>query len=100
MSELKLMGARLALRPDGKEAQTKSGLILPEKAQEENFTGTVVAVGPGVRLENGTTFPMEVEVGNRVMYSQIAGVPVDFKGETLLIINEAHIVAVFTDEAE
>lgn len=99
MAGLKLLGARLALRPDGKDETTKGGIVLLEKDQEQNFLGTVTHVGPGTRLDNGQTFPMEVEVGDRVMYSRMAGVPMEVDGEELLIINEAHIVAVLPKEA-
>lgn len=98
MAELKLLGARLALRPDGKDETSKGGIVLLEKSQEENFLGTVTHIGPGARLDNGQTFPMEVEVGDRVMYSRLAGIPMEVEGEQLLIINEAHIVAIFPKE--
>ena len=91
---IKVFGARLVLIPDKKEEQTTSGIILPEKAQEETYTGTVIAVGQGVRLENGTHFPMEVQVGDKVMYSRLAGVPYEENGEHYLIINENHIIAI------
>jgi chaperonin GroES len=91
---IKVFGARMVLKPDKKEETTKSGILLPEKAQEETYTGTVIAVGNGMRLENGSHFPMEVQVGDRVIYSRIAGVPYEHEGENYLIINENHIVAV------
>lgn len=92
---INVLGARLVLRPDKAEEKTASGIILPTAAQEEQHTGTVVVVGTGQRLDNGTTFPMEVAVGDKVIYLRTAGVPVTYEGEDYLVINEAHVLATF-----
>lgn len=97
MSEvnIKVLGARVVLEPEAIEDKTASGIILPPKAQEEQQLGTVVVVGPGRRLENGTVFPMDLQIGDRVLYARTAGVPVQKDGKDYLVINEAHILAVF-----
>lgn len=93
--DIKVLGARLVLRPDKAEAKTASGIILSAASQEEQNTGTVVVVGPGQRLDNGTVFPMDINVGDEVIYARTAGVPLNHKGEDYLVINEAHVLAVF-----
>lgn len=92
---IKVLGARMVLKPDKSEDTTKAGIILPQKAQEETFTGTVVAVGDGQRLDNGTSFPMSVNVGDRVLYMRTSGIPVEFGDTEYLVINEAHVLAIF-----
>jgi chaperonin GroES len=93
--DIKVLGARLVLAPEKIEEKTASGIILPTAAQEENHVGTVVVVGPGQRFDNGAAFPMDINVGDRVMYLRTAGVPVQYDGEDYLVINEAHILAIF-----
>lgn len=93
--DIKVLGARIVLRPDKQEEKTSFGIILPASAQEEQHTGTVVVVGTGQRLDNGTTFPMDIEVGEKVIYMRTAGVPVTYEGEDYLVINEAHVLAIF-----
>lgn len=93
--DIKVLGARLVLRPDKTEDKTTSGIIIPTKAQEENHTGTVVVVGPGQRLNSGATFPMDINVGDKVIYMRTSGVPVKYDGEDYIVINESHILAIF-----
>ncbi|WP_422661618.1 co-chaperone GroES (plasmid) [Paenibacillus sp. EC2-1] len=90
---LQPMGARLGIRPDATEESTNSGIILTG-SQEPKFEGTVVVTGPGARLENGSQMPMDTKAGDRVVYSRLAGVPVEYNGEQILIINERDIIAV------
>lgn len=95
---IKVIGARAVILPERPEQQTTGGIIIPNKSQEETFTGTVVAVGEGQRLENGTHFPMSVVPGDRVMYMRTSGVPVTYDKVDYLVINEAHILAIFPKE--
>lgn len=92
---IEVIGARVVLRPDSPKEVTSGGIILPEKAQEETLTGTIVVVGEGQRLDNGTIFPLNVSVGDSVLYMRTAGIPVEYEGEQYLVINESHILAVF-----
>jgi chaperonin GroES len=95
---LTVLGARLIVKPTPPEEVTKSGIIIAHNAQEPKYEGTVVVTGPGARLDNGVKMPMEVEVGQKVIYSRLAGVPINVeiggKKEDLLVINERDIIAI------
>ena len=94
---VRVFGARLIVKRDEKETQTMSGIILSESSVEENYTGVVVATGKGARLENGNLMPMEVQVGDRVLFTRMAGVPIEVEGEEgeFLVINERDVLAIF-----
>lgn len=91
---LKVLGARAVVKLEKAENTTPGGIIISTQEQDPKFEGEVVGTGEGQRLENGTYFPMEVKPGDRVIYSRMAGVPVSYKGEDLLVINERDIIAV------
>lgn len=93
-----VLGARLVVKQTPPEEVTKSGIIIAHNAQEPKYEGTVVVAGPGARLETGVQMPMEVEIGQKVIYSRLAGVPIEVevngKVEQLLVINERDIIAI------
>lgn len=91
---LKVIGARLVVKLDEESNVTQSGIVIVQDTKEPKYEGTVVAVGTGARLENGTKMPMEVNVGDRIIYSRMAGIPVEHEGEKLLIINERDVSAI------
>lgn len=91
---LKPLGDRVVLRIVEKEEKTQSGIFLPDTAKEKPQEAEVVAVGGGKVLENGTKVPMEVAVGNKVIFSKYAGTEVKVDGQELLIISERDILAV------
>lgn len=97
-SNIKVIGARMVLIPEHVDNKTASGIYIPDKAQEETFTGVVVAVGEGQRLESGAHFPMSVNVGDKVLYMRTSGVPVEYDGVTHIVINESHVLAIFPKE--
>ena len=80
---------RVLLKQEKAETTTKSGIILPEAAQEKTQTATVEAVGPGTEKEKIT-----VKVGDRVMYDKYSGVQVKMDGEEYLIVKNSDIIAV------
>lgn len=92
--KIKVLGARLVLKPTPIEEATASGLIIGHSAQEPKYEGTVVAVGPGARLDKGGLQPMDCNPGDRVIYSRLAGVPIKLHDEDLLIINEKDIIGI------
>lgn len=69
------------------ETQTASGLIIPDNAKEKPQQGEVLAVGPGRRDDEGKRVPMDVKVGDKVLYSKYGGTEVHFKGEEYLIVS-------------
>ncbi len=87
--KLKPLADRVLLKQEKAETTTKSGIILPEAAQEKTQTATVEAVGPGTEKEKIT-----VKVGERVMYDKYSGVQVKIDGEEYLIVKNSDIIAV------
>lgn len=79
------------------ETQTASGLIIPDNAKEKPQQGEVLAVGPGRRDDKGERVPMDVKVGDKVLYSKYGGTEVHFKGEEYLIVSARDLLAVVND---
>ncbi len=87
--KLKPLADRVLLKEEKAESTTKSGIILPDSAQEKTQTATVEAVGPGTEKEKIT-----VKAGDRVMYDKYSGVQVKMDGEDYLIVKNSDIIAV------
>lgn len=85
---------RVLVKPMEAEEKTKGGIVLPDTAKEKPQQGEVVAVGKGKTLENGEVKPLEVKVGDKVLYGKYAGTEVTIDGEEYLIIREDDILAV------
>ena len=95
-TDLKPMGDRVVVRPSEQEGVTKSGIILPDTAQERPQKGEVVSTGPGRMLENGKLVEMEVKAGDTVIYSKFAGTEIEVQDEELLVLGANDILAVIT----
>ncbi|AFV02629.1 MAG: co-chaperone GroES [Dehalobacter sp. 4CP] len=91
--KLKPLADRVIIKAVPSEERTKSGIIMPDTAKEKPQEGEVIAVGPG-KVEKGERIPMEVNVGDRVIYSKYAGTEVKYDGNEYLILREADIQAV------
>jgi chaperonin GroES len=91
---LKPLGDRLVVEPVEKEERTASGIILPETAKEKPQEGTVLAVGPGRTDDDGKRIPMDVKVGDVVLYAKYAGTEVKIDDKKLLILKESDILAI------
>src|SRR5690606_22766573 len=85
---------RILVKPIEAETMTASGIYLPETAKERPIQGTVVAVGPGARLENGKRAAMSVSKGDTVVYSRYAGSEIELKGEKHLLLRESELLGV------
>jgi len=92
--QLKPLGDRVVIKVLSQEEKTKGGIVLPDTAKEKPQEGEVVAVGSGRVLENGQKLPIEVKVGERVIFSKYAGTEVKIEGEEYLILSERDILAV------
>jgi chaperonin GroES len=79
---------RVVVRRVDPEHKTAGGIFIPDTAQEKPMEGTVVAVGPGARLEGGKVHPLDVEVGDRVLFGKWSGTEIKIDGEELIIIKE------------
>ncbi len=88
------LGEKVIVKPLAQEEKTKSGIVLPDTAKEKPQQGEVLAVGSGRILENGQKVPMEVKVGDKVIYSKYAGTEIKIDGEEVLILSERDIHAV------
>src|SRR5204863_4592101 len=83
---------RVVIKPLEETETMKGGLYIPDTAKEKPIQGEVMAVGPG-RREKGEAVPMELKVGDRVIYGKYSGTQVDLDGEEYIIIKEADVLA-------
>ncbi len=89
------VGDRVVVRPLEAESKTRGGIVLPDTAKEKPQQGEIVAAGKGKILENGTLSPLEVKVGDKVLYGKYSGNEITTKeGEELLIMKEEDILAI------
>jgi len=81
------------------DADTKStgGIIIPDSAQEKSSQGKIIAIGPGGRDESGKLIPIDLEVGDRVLFGKWSGTEVKLDGQELLIMKEADIMGVLQE---
>lgn len=93
--KLRPLGDRVIVQRVESETQTASGIVIPESASEKPDQGTVIAVGPGRRAEDGTVLPLELKVGDKVLFGKYAGQSVKVDGEEVLVIREEEVLAVF-----
>jgi len=88
---------RIVVRPGESEETTASGLVIPDTAKEKPQQGEVLAVGPGRRAEaSGEVIPMDVQVGDTVVYSKYGGTEITVDGEDLLILSSRDVLATIT----
>lgn len=92
--KLRPLGDRVIVRPLEQEEKTKGGIILPDTAKEKPMQGEVVAVGPGRKNDKGEVQPMDVKVGDKVLYGKYAGTEVKIDEQEYLILRESDILAV------
>ena len=91
---IKPLGDRVVIKALAAEEKTASGIVLPDTAKEKPQTGEVMAVGPGRVLENGQRAAIDVQAGDKVIYSKYAGTEVKIEGEEYLILGERDILAI------
>ena len=94
---LRPLGDRVVVKPVEREEKTKSGIVLPDTAKEKPQEGMVEAVGTGRILDNGTKIPMELKVGDKVLYAKYAGN--EFKVDEIeyLIVSEKDVLAILAN---
>ena len=92
--KLQPLDDRIVVRPSESEETTASGLVIPDTAKEKPQQGEVLAVGPGRRTENtGDLVPLDVAVGDKVVYSKYGGTEITIDGEELLILSSRGVLA-------
>jgi chaperonin GroES len=84
---------RIVITPLKQEEVTSSGLVIPDTAKEKPQQGEVVAVGPGRLDDNGKRVPIDVAVGDRVLYAKYTGTEVKLDNEDYIVLNEKDILA-------
>ncbi len=94
---IKPLEDRVVVQANEAETTTASGIVIPDTAKEKPQEGTVLAVGPGRIDDNGNRVPMDVAVGNRVIYSKYGGTEIKYAGEDYLILSARDVLAVVGD---
>ena len=90
---IKPLEDRIVVQANDAESTTASGLVIPDTAKEKPQEGTVLAVGPG-RFEDGNRVPLDVQVGDKVLYSKYGGTEVKYAGDEYLILSARDVLAV------
>jgi chaperonin GroES len=90
---IKPLADRVVVKPIEEEEVTKSGIVLPDTAKEKPQQGEIVAVGPG-KVEDGKRVPLDVKVGDKVIYRKYGGTEIKLEGEEYLILTEDDILAI------
>ena len=93
-TQLKPLGDRLVVRPTPREEMTKSGIVLPDTAKERPQEGTILSVGPGRTLDDGSREAMEVQPGQKILFQKYAGTEFKLDDEELLILSQKDVLAV------
>jgi chaperonin GroES len=88
------LGDRVLIRRVEEEEKTKGGIIIPDTAKEKPQEGEVLAAGPGARDDNGKIQPLDVRVGDRILFGKWSGTEVKLDGEDLIIMKESDILGV------
>ena len=90
---IKPLEDRIVVQASDAESTTASGLVIPDTAKEKPQEGTVLAVGPG-RFEDGNRVPLDVKVGDKVLYSKYGGTEIKYAGEEYLVLSARDVLAV------
>ena len=91
---IKPLEDRIVVRPLEAEQTTASGLVIPDTAKEKPQEGEVLAVGPGRVDDSGKRIPLDVSVGDKVLYSKYGGTEVKYAGEEYLVLSARDVLAV------
>ncbi len=88
----KPLGGRVLIEPIEQEDMTAGGIILPETAKEKPQEGKVLAVGPGDRDDDGKRIPLDLKVGDKILFAKYSGTEVKMEGKKLLILRESDVL--------
>jgi chaperonin GroES len=92
--KIKPLHDRVIVRRSDAEEKTASGIIIPDTAKEKPQEGIVVAVGSGIRKEDGTVLPLDVKEGDKILFGKYAGTEIKLDGEELLMMKEDDILGI------
>lgn len=94
MLKVRPLHDRLLVRRIEEEQTAKGGIIIPDTAKEKPQRGEVLAVGNGKILDNGTKVPLDVQVGNKILFGKYTGTDIKIDGEEVLILREDEVLAI------
>ena len=90
------LGDRVLVKRVEEESKTKGGIIIPDTAKEKPQEGEVIAVGPGVRDEDGKHVALELKAGDRILFGKWSGTEVKIDGDDLIIMKESDVLGVLS----
>jgi chaperonin GroES len=93
----KPIGDRIIVKPIANDSKTSSGLIIASKVESSTSKGTVLAVGPGRTTKQGVLIPMEVEVGNTIIYASGSGIKTKLENEDVLFMTEEAVLGILSE---
>ncbi|MDA0266837.1 MAG: co-chaperone GroES [Cyanobacteria bacterium] len=93
VSTVKPLGDRILVKVSDAEEKTAGGILLPDTAKEKPQVGEVVQVGPGKRNDDGAVQPLEVKVGDKVLYSKYAGTDIKLASDDFVLLRESDVLA-------
>ena len=96
-TKLRPLGDRVVIQPTPREEMTKSGILIPDTVKERPQEGSVLAVGPGRMLDDGTREPIGVKKGDKVLYAKYGGAEFTIDDVDLLIVSQKDILAIVND---
>ena len=94
LKKLKPLSDRVMVKPLEKEQEKKGGIIIPDTAKEKPQEGEVIAAGPGKRDEQGKIIPMDVKVGDKILYGKYSGTEIKIEDEEYLIMHQDDILGI------
>ena len=92
-TELKPLNDRIVIKPLQQEQVLSSGIVIPDSAKEKPQQGEVVAVGPGKRDDSGDRVPLDIELGDRILYKKYTGQEIQIDNEDLIVLEEREVLA-------
>jgi|SRR5215471_16046145 len=92
--KLRPLHDRVLVRRVEQEAKTTGGILIPDTAQEKPMEGDVIAVGPGIRADDGKVHPLDLKAGDRVIFGKWSGTEVKIEGEELMIMKESDVMGI------
>lgn len=93
MSKLVPLGDHLVVEPTPKETQTASGFYIPDNKEGKPESGTVIAVGPGRKKDDGTVVPVDIKEGDKVLFKKYAPDEFEIEGKKVLVLSESDVLA-------
>lgn len=97
LSQVQPLMDRILVRRESPEGVSRGGVIIPDTAQKRPREGTVIAVGPGRRLDDGTILPVSVEEGDKVLFPDYAFQPIEIEGDEFIVIQEQDVLGTIID---